>query len=427
MRRLGLACVVGALGACSSPAPTAERAERAAQAIIKGTASDASQDAVVLIAHIDSTQPFALGECTATLIAANLVLTARHCIAQTADAGFVCTEDGVGSSGGNITRDYPANSIYVFTGASPRPTPSTRSAKGRGKQILSDGGKNLCNHDFALVVLEAPVEGALIAPIRLETPPVKGATFTAVGWGLLQNSTLPTSRQQRAGIKIANVGPFADPGSLIAVPDKEFQVGEGICQGDSGGPALDSESGAVIGVVSRGGNGSSGGPPASGCIGTETQNYYSHTTAYKDLILQAFEAAGAEPWIEGQPDPRLAKFGETCDGDAACRSNICLTDKKTCSQTCDDAANKCPDGYVCTARGGAKVCAVKPPAPAATQTTTSGCAVGERGAAGACGWAGGFALAAATLARRRLRRSWNAARPGGRTRCAPPPLDPSSQ
>ena len=156
---------------------------------------------------------------------------------------------------------------------------------------------------------------------------------------------------------------FTNNGGL-EVPDGEFMVGESICEGDSGGPALDTDTGAIIGVVSRGGNGQvSQTNPSAGCVGVDTINLYTETTPFKDLIMQAFQSAGAEPWVEGGPDPRLAKFGATCDGNAACRSNICLTDKKTCSQSCADGS-KCPSGYECN---GSKICAV--PAPA-----SSGCA-----------------------------------------------------
>jgi hypothetical protein len=376
----------GALAACSST-PGADvvpeaRTAQTEQRIIRGTPSDASQDAVVLLTYVPAGQTEPFGECTATLIASNLILTARHCVAQTADTGFICDEKGVGSSGGAVMGNHKADALYVYTGTS-RPigdAASTSKAKARGTQIVDDGGKNLCNHDIALVVLDRAVEGAPIAPVRLDTPPVEGATVTAVGWGLTQSSSLPGLRQQRTGIKINHVGPFVDTTSLMAVPDKEFEVGESICQGDSGGPALDSQTGAVIGVVSRGGNGTNDPRnPAGSCLGTNTQNYYTQTTAFKDLILQAFEAAGAEPWIEGQPDPRLAKFGEACESNDACRSNICLTSKKICTQTCD-ATNECPDGYDCAAQAGSaeKICTVKQPPPPATQTTTSGCGIGAR-------------------------------------------------
>ena len=104
--------------------------------------------------------------------------------------------------------------------------------------------------------------------------------------------------------------------------------------------------------MSRGGNntGGSQSDPSSNCIGSSTENLYSRTTAFKDFILTGYEAAGADPWLEGGPDPRLAKTGEGCTEGADCRSNICLEDAsqnnaKVCVDDCSTAA--CPDGTTC--------------------------------------------------------------------------------
>src|SRR5207247_502968 len=150
--------------------------------------------------------------------------------------------------------------------------------------------------DIALIVLKTPIKDASIAPIRLDGPPKVGETFTAVGWGVTDTEAEPSVRQQRAGIPVEDVGP--DMGQFGPIPPNEFQVGESICQGDSGGPAL-AKSGAVIGIVSRGGNGRqpSQTDPSAGCIAAS--NPYTKTAPFKQLILKAFEIAQAEPWVEG--------------------------------------------------------------------------------------------------------------------------------
>jgi MYXO-CTERM domain-containing protein len=359
-----------ALGCSVESGAAGEHTGSGRQAVIKGTASDASQDAVVLLVMYDKTTG-EFGECTGTLLAPNLVLTARHCVSQT-DESAACDEKGTPIASGQVYKDHKAETLYVFTG-NKRPDFYSGDVKpaGQGAKVFTDGAKNLCNHDIALVMLKNKIEGAPIAPIRLEGEIAKGDSVTSVGWGVTDKSAQPSIRQQRPKVQILDVGPSAEN----MVPPNEFEVGESICSGDSGGPALADGTNAIIGVVSRGGNGSQGNgrDPAAQCInGT---NLYTKVQPFKDLVLQAADEAGAEIWQEGQPDPRLAKTGEACDGPAACRSGICLSGGM-CSQSCD-AENPCPDGLECNDEGGQKVCTAPKPKnaaqPAGSTTTSSGC------------------------------------------------------
>ena len=76
--------------ACSSV--QGENIGTSADPIIKGKDSTSDQDAVVLIVKLDFKS--GIGACTGTLIAPNLVLTARHCVSNVASAPFGCKEDG---------------------------------------------------------------------------------------------------------------------------------------------------------------------------------------------------------------------------------------------------------------------------------------------------------------------------------------------
>ena len=401
--------------ACSSgqgttPSESRENVGQARSAVIKGKNSTAAQDSVVLLIHYDPNGG-EFASCTGTLVAPNLVLTARHCVADT-DASAACDIDGAPLAQGVVRANHPAKTLYVFTGterpdfSQPNITPA-----GVGKKVLDDGGKNLCNHDIAMVVLQEPVPNAKLTPLRLDGDIVKGEVVTAIGWGVTDRTPQPDIRQQRTGIKVLESGPDDSTGG--PVPPNEFQVGESICSGDSGGPAIAS-TGAIIGVVSRGGNQTQPDPrdPSTGCVGAESMNLYTKIAPFKAFIMKGFELAQAEPWLENGPDPRLLTPGSACTAREECRSNLCLIadpkapDVLTCVDDC--SVTPCADGQTCTPEGEAKVCRATPdPAAAAAPTTsasTRACASAP-GRTSSSGSFFAFGLAALGLVAFRRRRS----------------------
>jgi len=272
--------------ACAAQEPLPEDVILQTAPIIRGKASTASQNAVVMLRIADE------AVCTGSLVAPNLVLTARHCVSHT-DETLLCAPDGHALAGGRIHQDYDAQDIVVYTGV----RESALRARARGAQLVHDSAKNLCNHDLALIVLDRDVSGVPLAPLRLTESTRIGEMLTSVGWGLTASGTLPRARMQRTGVLVTDVGPSSE------TPSHELTVGEGICSGDSGGPAL-SARGAVVGVVSSGGNGRyDDANPAAGCIGADTTNTYSRVAPFARLVRRAFKEAGAKPQLE-VPAPR---------------------------------------------------------------------------------------------------------------------------
>lgn len=341
------ACLAVALS-CSTPAPEDrdEHTSKATAAIVKGTESDASQDAAVLVMHYDALSKGggAASSCSGSLLAPNLVLTARHCVAVT-DSGAACNSEGKPIAGGVVEGDHEPSALYVFAGKD-RPNFLAGTARpARGKEIITTGAKTLCNNDIALILLDRPLEGGKITPIRLDAKPTKGEIVTVIGWGIADDDPNPPTRRQRSNVEIIDVGPEFELGPT------EFRIGEGTCQGDSGGPALVA-SGAVIGALSRGGNGSSS-IGVEACLGGT--NIFTSAAGHADLIRSAYAKAGQEPWLEGQPSPLLAKTGVACTADAECRSNVCDADRKSCADECTNS--ECADGFACVPQGARKVCA----------------------------------------------------------------------
>src|SRR5690242_13830463 len=79
-----LSSIAAIVPGCASEAPSItgnERVGQAIQPIIRGTASGTEHDAVVVLTTVRDGQRFRL--CSATMVAPNLLITARHCVSDT--------------------------------------------------------------------------------------------------------------------------------------------------------------------------------------------------------------------------------------------------------------------------------------------------------------------------------------------------------
>jgi len=163
--------------------------------------------------------------CTGTALAADLVLTAAHCV-----AGALAYQVKTFQTGQTI---------------------SVRALALHPQFNLGSYTASRATADLALLKLDAPLHD-LVAPATLA--PARrvavGETLTIAGFGVTMAGTA-----RGLGIpRMAKLSVTGKPGSLqIRLYDlatRNERAGLGACTGDSGAPVFDGQSAAVIGVVS---------------------------------------------------------------------------------------------------------------------------------------------------------------------------------
>ncbi len=335
-----------AVASCSSGDPAQTVAMRSTP-IIHGVPSDDSQNAIVRYTIRGAP---AAAFCSGVLVAPNLMLTARHCLAKTMSppAGYPDCSDPKGIATVAFGALFAANTLTVSVGTDSK----AFSEQALGTKIYRSKGDRFCGDDVLLILLDRDLSPPP-ARIRLYDPPAVGETFTAIGWGSTESAEIPTQRMQRAGVPILAVGPDVADGRKL--PDGMFMTGESGCFGDSGSPALSETTKGVIGVATDTYNGTHGAGGFYNCIGADDRTIWSSLVPHRDWILAAFAEAGHEPLLDG-PDRSKAPFAGACTADADCQSGICVTG--ACSQACSevDVSVPCPDGYGCKIADGRSVC-----------------------------------------------------------------------
>jgi len=215
--------------------------------------------------------------CSGALIASNLVITARHCISHSLTSSPSCDAHGHSHNGAHLSDDADPTTIAVYVGEHVRVEHDIPRA--HGIQTLHPAGQILCDSDVAFLVLDRPLVGVVILPLRLVGTVSSGDRVTPVGFGGGAAMTIG-DRVGRSGSTVLSIGPAANASTGAVLGPREFEVDRATCRGDSGGPALDAVTGEIVGVVSRGGSCSAAG-----------NHVYTRIDAYASLARLALREA----------------------------------------------------------------------------------------------------------------------------------------
>ena len=253
-KRTRIALAITAATAATFAGIGSAHAVEGPQPIVGGEIAHTS-DTPWAIQMSNTASPSPTGEyCGGTLVAANKVVTAAHCVEGTSASSWTAVQ------GRDDLADTSAGQESAIS------------------DIWYDPSYGQGAHDVAVVTLSTPFEGVETLPLNQDTSAGEsGATATVYGWGDTEG-TGPADTFQKVDVPLmgdascesAYGSSYVGEGEVCAGYD---EGGKDSCQGDSGGPLV--VGGKLVGVVSWG----------NGCADAGNPGVYSEVSTYYDELM----------------------------------------------------------------------------------------------------------------------------------------------
>jgi hypothetical protein len=414
------AVAAGWIAGCGTRGPTAEPTGVASSSI-QGGATDTTHGFVVGVVQLDP-QTGSAEICTGSLLAPNLVATARHCVSGISSPQIDCSKATFYSL-------VPEADLFITTlpviPQRPQPTDFVGVVAG-GIHVPSES--LVCGNDIALLILNKNIAlpggyplGYVVPAISPPmTDPSRSTTVTSIGYGIDTPAdeagvTAGTRRiKENVGLACIPNDPhfidcFSDPRCKGPTPTcpamqlltaNEFMSGDmSTCEGDSGSGAYDQaafNAGSWVGygVLSRGGVSADG----VNCV----QPVYTRFDAWGQLITDAakqaaalggyavpawaasFVAADAGGGAPATGSGTVGADGTQCGSDSACLSNACVAFDGVhfyCASPCGDGGT-CSPQFVCEGPASQNYCFPESSVPPGPPGSSGGCTAGGNQAPG---------------------------------------------